>query len=151
MYLKRNKELDIITLYSGNYKAKFYLRQISKLAKLPLKTCQNALINLEKERILKSNVEGKNKYFSLNRENIQTRLQILHAEIHKTIIFLSLKIFWITVSSVASPKIPYTVSVGDTTISPDNKILSAQERTPKRVFSFNSIISILKRSSVNSK
>ncbi|MEK6904149.1 MAG: hypothetical protein AABW87_01000, partial [Nanoarchaeota archaeon] len=73
MYQKRNKELDIIALYSGNYKAEFYLRQISKLAKLPLKTCQNALINLEKGRILKSNVEGKNKYFSLNLDNIQTK------------------------------------------------------------------------------
>ena len=61
MYLKRNKELNVIALYSGDYKAKFYLRQISKLAKLPLKTCQNILVNLEKERILKSKIEGKNK------------------------------------------------------------------------------------------
>lgn len=88
MYQKRNKELDIIVLYSGNYKAEFYLRQISKLAKLPLKTCQNALINLEKERILKSNVEGKNKYFSLNLDNIQTKSHLLKAEICKTDNFL---------------------------------------------------------------
>lgn len=88
MYQKRNKELDIIALYSGNYKTKFYLRQISKLAKLPLKTCQNALFNLEKERILKSNVEGKNKYFGLNLDNIQTKSHLLKAEIYKTDNFL---------------------------------------------------------------
>lgn len=88
MYQKRNKELDIIALYSGNYKSEFYLRQISKLAKLPLKTCQNALINLEKERILKSNVEGKNKYFNLNLDNIQTKSNLLKAEIYKTDNFL---------------------------------------------------------------
>ena len=88
MYQKRNKELNIIALYSGNYKAEFYLRQISKLAKLPLKTCQNALINLEKERILKSNVEGKNKYFSLNLNNIETKSHLLKAEIYKTDTFL---------------------------------------------------------------
>ena len=88
MYQKRNKELDIIALYSGNYKAEFYLRQISKLAKLSLKTCQNALINLEKEGILKSNVEGKNKYFSLNLDNIQTKSYLLKAEIYKTDNFL---------------------------------------------------------------
>jgi predicted nucleotidyltransferase len=88
MYQKRNKELDIIALYSGNYKAEFYLRQISKLAKLPLKTCQNALINLEKERTLKSSVDGKNKYFSLNLENIQTKSHLLKAEIYKTDNFL---------------------------------------------------------------
>jgi len=88
MYQKRNKELGVISLYSGNYKEEFYLRQISKLAKLPLKTCQNVLIALEKNRILKSKVEGKNKYFSLNLDNIQTKSILLQAEIYKTDIFL---------------------------------------------------------------
>ncbi len=88
MYPKRNKELDVIALYSGDYKARFYLREISKLAKLPLKTCQNTLANLEKERILKSKLEGKNKYFSLNLDSIQTKSSILKAEIYKTDIFL---------------------------------------------------------------
>ena len=88
MYLKRNNELNVIALYSGNYKSEFYLRQISKLAKLPLKTCQNVLARLEKERILKSKVEGKNKYFSLNLDNIQTKSYLLKAEIHKTDNFL---------------------------------------------------------------
>ena len=88
MYQKRNKELDVISLYSGNYKAEFYLRQISKLAKLPLKTCQNVLIALEKKRILKSKVDGKNKYFSLNLDNIHTKSILLQAEIYKTDIFL---------------------------------------------------------------
>lgn len=88
MYQKRNKELDIIALYSGNYNAKFYLRQISKLAKLPLKTCQNTLVNLEKERMVKSKVEGRNKYFSLNLDNIQTKSNLLKAEIYKTDNFL---------------------------------------------------------------
>ena len=88
MYLKRNKELNVIALYSGDYKTKFYLRQISKLAKIPLKTCQNILVNLEKERILKSKIEGKNKYFSLNLENISTKSFLLKAEIHKTDTFL---------------------------------------------------------------
>lgn len=88
MYQKRNKELEVISLYSGNYKLKFYLRQISKLAKLPLKTCQNILIILEKNRILKSKIEGKNKYFGLNLDNIQTKSILLQAEIHRTNIFL---------------------------------------------------------------
>ena len=88
MYQKRNKELGVISLYSGNYKEEFYLRQISKLAKLPLKTCQNVLIALEKNRILKSKVEGKNKYFSLNLDNIQTKSYLLQAEIFKLDNFL---------------------------------------------------------------
>jgi predicted nucleotidyltransferase len=88
MYQKRNKKLEVIALYTSNYKAEFYLRQIAKLAKLPLKTCQNTLINLEKEKILKSKVEGKNKYFSLNLDNIQTKSYLLQAEIFMLNIFL---------------------------------------------------------------
>ena len=88
MYQKRNKELDVISLYTRDYKAKFYLRQIGKLAKLPLKTCQNILGSLEKERILKSSVEGRNKYFSLNMENILVKSYLLKAEIHKADAFL---------------------------------------------------------------
>ena len=88
MYKKRNKELDIINLYTGNYRGRFYLREISKLAKLPLKTCQNILKSLEKEKILKSKLEGKNKYFSLNLENIHTKSYLLQAEIYKLDNFL---------------------------------------------------------------
>ncbi len=89
MYQKRNKELEIVTLYTSNYKAEFYLRQIAKLTKLPLKTCQNTLYNLEKEKILKSKVDGKNKYFSLNLDNIQTKSYLLQAEIFKLDNFLN--------------------------------------------------------------
>ena len=88
MFQKGYKELKIISLYTGSYKKQFYLREISRLSQIPLKTCQNVLFNLERSKILKSKVEGKNKYFSLNLENIQTKLQLLQAEIHKTRIFL---------------------------------------------------------------
>ena len=88
MYPKRNKELDLIILYSRDYKARFYLREISRLAKIPLKTCQNILASLEKERILKSKLEGKNKYFSLNLDNIQTKSLLLKSEIYKADLFL---------------------------------------------------------------
>jgi len=88
MYQKRNKWLEVIALYTGNYKAEFYLRQIAKLAKLPVKTCQNFLSQLEKDKILKGKIEGKNKYFSLNLDNIQTKSYLLQAEIHKTDLFL---------------------------------------------------------------
>jgi len=88
MYQNRNNELEVISLFKGNYKARFYLRQISKISKLPLKTCQNTLINLEKAKILKSKTEGKNKYFSLNLENIKTKSYLQHAEIYQTDLFI---------------------------------------------------------------
>jgi len=88
MYLKRNKELEVLGLYLRNYAQQLYLREISRLAKLPLKNTQNVLNTLEKGRILKSSLKGKNKYFSLNLDNIQTKLFLLQAEVHKTLLFL---------------------------------------------------------------
>jgi predicted nucleotidyltransferase len=88
MYQKRNKALEVISLYRTNYKSSFYLRQISKLARLPLKTTQDVLFSLEKNSILKSRIDGKNKYFSLNLDNIQTKSCLLQSEIYKTDAFL---------------------------------------------------------------
>lgn len=102
MYQKRNKELEVISLYRGNYKIEFYLREISKLSKLPLKTCQNVLAVLEKNKILKSKTKGKNKYFSLNTDNIQTKSYLLQSEIYKAYNFLEiypqLKVFLKSIS-----------------------------------------------------
>ena len=80
--------MKVIALYSGDYKSELYLRQISRLAKIPLKTCQNILTHLEKERVLRGKIEGKNKYFSLNLDNILTKFYLLKAEIDKTSAFL---------------------------------------------------------------
>lgn len=88
MYHNRNNELRIISLFRGDYKTRFYLRQISKLSKLPLKTCQDTLSILEKFKILKSRTEGKNKYFSLNLENIKTKSYLLQSEIYQTDLFI---------------------------------------------------------------
>jgi predicted nucleotidyltransferase len=88
MYQKRNKELEVISLYRSKYNSQFYLRQISKLSKLPLKTCQNVLAILEKNKILKGKIEGKNKYFTLNLDNIKAKSYLLQAEIYRTDNFL---------------------------------------------------------------
>ena len=88
MYIKRNNELDIINLYLGDYRREFYLREISRLSKIPLKTTQNFLSNLEKKGIIRGAVRGKNRYFQLNLDNIQTKFCLLESEIRKTILFL---------------------------------------------------------------
>ncbi len=88
MYLKRNNELEVLNLYLGSYSKQFYLREISRLAKLPLKSVQHAVGSLEKIKILRSSIQGKNKYFSLNLNNIQSKLYLLQAEIYKTQLFL---------------------------------------------------------------
>jgi len=105
MYLKRNNEFEVLGLYLGGYTKQLYLREISRLAKLPLKNTQNVANVLEKSRILKSSRRGKNKYFSLNLDNIQTKLYLLQSEIYKTLVFLEnypeLKTFLKEVPNVA--------------------------------------------------
>lgn len=88
MYHKRNKELRILELYLSDYSREFYLREISKLSKTTLRTTQRLLIILEQEQILKSELHGKNKYYSLNLDNIETKFYILKAELQKTLVFL---------------------------------------------------------------
>ena len=88
MYQKGNKEFRILSLYLGDYSKEFYLREISKHSKLPLRTTQRILWELEKTRIIRSEVRGRNKYFSLNLENIRTMPKLLQAEAYKTIEFL---------------------------------------------------------------
>ncbi|HLD06416.1 MAG TPA: nucleotidyltransferase domain-containing protein [Candidatus Nanoarchaeia archaeon] len=88
MYQKRNNEHEIISLYRGNYAARFYLREIGKRAGLPLKTTQNALQQLERKKVLKSSTEGKNKYFFFNLDNIQAKFAVLQAEVYQTALFL---------------------------------------------------------------
>jgi len=89
MYQKRNNELEILTQYLGNYKHEFYLREISRITNIPLKTSQDAVKNLHKNRILLSRTHGKNKYFRLNLENIRTKYMLVRAELHKTDKFLA--------------------------------------------------------------
>ena len=41
MYQKKNNIFSIVSLYTKDYKKKIYLREISKLTNLPVKTIQN--------------------------------------------------------------------------------------------------------------
>ena len=88
MFQKGNKEFLILGLYLGDYLKKFYLREISRLSGLPLKTTYNVLETLENLRVLKSETSGKNKYFYLNLENIETKSLLMQAEIQKTMDFM---------------------------------------------------------------
>jgi len=88
MYLKRDKELEILSHYLGDYSCQFYLRELSKMSGIPPMTVQHAVTNLEGDGILKSVMQGRNKYFALNLENAQTKLCLQQAEIHRTRSFL---------------------------------------------------------------
>ncbi len=89
MYQNRNKGLDVFGLYLSGYKQEFYLREISKRTGLPLRTTQICVAELEKEKMLRSATRGKNKYFRLNLDTVVTKLHLLHAEIQRTLFFVS--------------------------------------------------------------
>ena len=64
--MKKNK-LKILKEFSSDYNKRIYGRDISDKLGMNQKTVSNTLNELEKEYILKSNQEGKNKYYSLNK------------------------------------------------------------------------------------
>ena len=88
MYLNRNDTLEVLNLYLRGYTKQFYLREISKLTGIPLKTTQNIVSGLEKNKILQSMIRGKNKYFKLNLDNVQTKFYLLQTEIYRTLFFI---------------------------------------------------------------
>ena len=85
MYQKIN---EVIKLYLCNFNARYYLREISKLSELTLRTTQRLLHELEEKKIIKAKKEGKNKYYFLNLQNIKIKFYLLIAEINKTLEFL---------------------------------------------------------------
>ena len=88
MYQKRNNHFRIWALFLADYTKQLYLREISKLSKIPLKTTQNIVYHLENKKILKSSISGKNKYFKLNLGNISTKFLLIQSELYKTWLFL---------------------------------------------------------------
>ncbi len=88
MSQKRYNELEVLGLYLGDYAGQFYLREISRLASISLRTTQETTSSLVNQKILQSRKHGKNMYFGLNRENASTKFLILQAEVYKTINFL---------------------------------------------------------------
>jgi|SRR3989344_7875730 len=88
MYSNRNNNMLVLSLYLKDYSKKFYLREISRLTKVPLKNTYVILNELEKDNIIKSQLVGKNKYFYLNLDNIEVKYLILNSEIYKTVIFI---------------------------------------------------------------
>ncbi|MEM5815837.1 MAG: nucleotidyltransferase domain-containing protein [Candidatus Aenigmatarchaeota archaeon] len=85
MCQKRNR---ILILFCSDFRRKLYLREISKLSKIPLKTTSRIMKDLEEKNIIRYNLEGKHKYFELNLDNIETKFLLIEAEISKMFSFL---------------------------------------------------------------
>lgn len=83
-----NKVLGILENFAVDYDKKIYGRDISKKMKMNQKTVSNILNKLEKEHLLKFAIEGKNKYYYLNKLNIHIKEIVKLIEINKKINFI---------------------------------------------------------------
>jgi len=87
--LLNKKKLKIMVEFSSNYNGRVYGSKIAKKLKMNQKTVSNMLNGLEKENILKFKKEGKNKYYSLNRHNLQIKEILKMIEISRKVDFLN--------------------------------------------------------------
>lgn len=65
-----NKNIfKVMSLFSGDYKKEVYGREVARELSMNQKTVSNVLKRLEKDNILRSKTEGKNKVYRLNHAN----------------------------------------------------------------------------------
>lgn len=77
-------KLDITSLYSRNYNAKYGIREIARKLNINHQTALNHLNLLVKNNTLSYERRGRNKEFSLNIDNINTKLLVDAAEGYKS-------------------------------------------------------------------
>ena len=78
----------ILELYLSDWKRKYYLREISYKTGLLLRTVQNITGSMVNENILHQEYKGRNKYYSLNLNNIIVKYELMITEIERTKNFL---------------------------------------------------------------
>lgn len=83
-----NKPLGILGCFADDYGKRVYGRDVAKKLKMNQKTVSNILNKLETEGILKFSVEGKNKYYYLNKFNPNIKEIIKLIEIDRKIKFV---------------------------------------------------------------
>lgn len=86
--LLNKTQLNILEQFTGSHDCKIYGRNIAKKMQMNQKTVANTLGKLEMANILKSSTEGKNKYYALNKFNINIMDIIQLVEIGKKLDFM---------------------------------------------------------------
>ncbi len=87
--LLNNDRLAILEVFLGDYESRFTGSSIAKKMKLNQKTVSNILKGLEREGLLKSTTEGKNKLYFFNLEDKENLINFIAALEHlKAIKFL---------------------------------------------------------------
>lgn len=95
MYKKVNiteNSLQILVLFTNDFKSEYYIREVGKLLKISPRTAQLILENLEEKGILESKTRGKIKTYKIN-SNDFTKRYFVFVEQYKAITFLEKRLF----------------------------------------------------------
>ena len=84
--LNKNK-FKVLSLFSGDYMKEVYGREAARELSMNQKTVSNILKRLEKENILRSKMEGRNKVYRLNHSNPSLMHVLSMVEKEKTVQF----------------------------------------------------------------
>ena len=79
---------NVLSLYRSNYDASLHARAIGKLLKTSHMTLQPHLKRLEELKVLNSTLVGRNKQYTLNKENILTKYYLTATEQLVTLKFI---------------------------------------------------------------
>jgi len=86
--LLNKKEIKILGEFASDYHKGIYGREVAKGLGMNQKTVANILNQLEGEDVLKSDFEGRNKRYYLNRFNLRIKEILKMIEINRKIVFL---------------------------------------------------------------
>lgn len=85
----KNKELEILSIFANNYSVKMRESEIVNKIKMPQRTVSRKLNHLAQKGILQYVREGKNKIYSLNKENPGLFSILMWIESYKSVKFLA--------------------------------------------------------------
>jgi len=94
MYKKINiteNTLQVLSLFTNDFKREYYVREVKKLLKISPRTAQLILEDLENKGIIESKTKGKIKTFKLNPSEF-TKKYLVFVEQYKAIAFLEKKL-----------------------------------------------------------
>jgi predicted nucleotidyltransferase len=87
-YNANQTTLKILGLYSNDYNKLMHVREIARAAKIDVKTAQLQLRKLERINILSSSMNGRNREYRLNLDNLTAKQYMVMAETFTSIRYL---------------------------------------------------------------
>ena len=131
--------LKILKLYTTDYTKAIHVRKVSRAIQTDVKAVGIHLDRLENHNILQSSINGRNKEYKLNLDNIVTKYYLTLAETYQTINYLENNYLIKRLTNEIPSKIEGTIllfgsyATGDTTDTSDiDLLIISEEKTPTK-------------------